>query len=412
MNPIISALLAKQQNAKDIRATQRKLKVIKEVYLSNGIAINELMKRLEISFPTLNALLSEMMEEKLIVQTERGESVLGRRPTLYNLTEGLFEVICIEINFKTIKISYIDNRYEILVQDLFDNLDLFHNTQAVERLSEVIDGFIEKHKLFKDSIAGIAIAMPGLINPAEGVNYSYLYNPEINLKTYLQNRYGKAVYFINDSNNITFAEQHFGALQQTENGLTILMDWGMALGIVANGSIITGTNGFAGEMGHIHFIEQGELCYCGKRGCLETVASGLSLIRRVQLDLENDIPTLLRSYENPTHILPIHIIDGALKGDQYAIMLINDLGHNLGKAIALFIQIFNPQKIILTGVFAKADNLIIIPIKQQIQTYAMGQLSKNVDLLISPLTEASITAALSKGLLIDLLNAKISNNSL
>lgn len=405
-----SDLLKPTKDAKQLRTAQKKLKIIREVYRHDGIAVNDLIRKLNLSFPTVNSILVELIEQGIILPTDRGESFGGRKPNLYNLSECLFQILCVEIQIKSIKISLIDNNTIILKQAITVTSDLSSRSEGLLNLANLIKEFIADHQILPSQYLGIAIAMPGLIDDNQGVNYSYLYDPDINLKAYFEQRFQKDIFLINDTKNATYAEQYFGALQQIDHGLTILMDWGMALGIVANGEVLTGKNGFSGEMGHINFIENGELCYCGKRGCLETVASGLALSTKARKDINNNVPTLITNKIKSEDILPIHIIDAALDGDQYAIVLINELGQNLGKAISIFIQIFNPEKVVLSGVFAKANKLITIPIQQQIQTYAMGRILKNSEIVLSTISENNITAALSKSFFINYLNSHISKD--
>lgn len=380
---------------------QKKNRLLRAVYVKDSISVNELMRVLGISFPTLNSLLLELIDQKLLIQNERGESIGGRKPNLYQLNDGIFKVLCVEVNRFSLKISFVDNNNnKIVPSQVFDN-DLSRNLEGLKFFEEIIADYVRQNQVKWSDISGVAISMPGLIDKSKGKNYSFFFESDFDLKAYLERSFLKKVYIINDVKLTTYAEQNFGALKHIENGLTILMDWGMALGIVAQGEIYMGKNGFSGEMGHMSFIEDGELCYCGKRGCLETVASGISLVKKASQDIKNNVPTLLANKINSENILPQHIIDVALEGDQYAIELITELGKNLGKAIALFVQIFNPERVVLGGNFAKAATLITNPIQQQIQTYAMGRILTNCEVVLSKLSEDDITFGLARYFIIN-----------
>jgi len=127
------------------------------------------------------------------------------------------------------------------------------------------------------------------------------------------------------------------------------------------------------------------LCYCGKRGCLETIASGVYLVNQAKADISAGVPTLLNGLVDLDDLQPQHIIEVANKGDQYAIDLISSLGRNLGKAISMLMQILNPESIVLSGKFAKAGSLITIPIQQSLNTYTMNAIRKNTVVELSPL---------------------------
>lgn len=393
---VLESLLLSLSDPKQIRAMQKKNRLLRAVYVKDAISVNELMKVLGISFPTLNALILELINQKLLIQNERGESIGGRKPNLYQLNDGIFKVLCVEVNRFTVKVSFVDNNNRVIAPSRSFENDLSRNLDGLQQFERLIQDYVANCGLKWEDVSGVAISMPGLIDKSKGKNYSFFFESDFDLKNHLEKSFSRKVYIVNDVKLTTYAEQNFGALKHVEDGLTILMDWGMALGIVTHGEIYMGKNGFSGEMGHMNFIEDGELCYCGKRGCLETVASGISLVKRAGQDIKNNVPTLLAKKFNSENILPQHIIDAALEGDQYAIELITELGKNLGKAIALFVQIFNPERVVLGGNFAKAATLITNPIQQQIQTYAMGRILNNCEVVLSTLSEDDITFGLAR----------------
>lgn len=398
---VLENLSLRLSEPKQIRAIQKRNRLLRAVYVKDMISVNELIKVLGISFPTLNTLILELIEQKLLIQNERGESIGGRKPNLYQLNDGIFKVLCVEVNRFSVKLSYVDNNNNILAPSQVFEHYLSRDLEGLAQFKGLIKEYALLHAISWSDISGLGISMPGLIEKAKGKNYSFFFETDFDLQTHLEEAFAKKVYIVNDVKLTTYAEQNFGALKRVESGLTILMDWGMALGIIAQGEIYMGKNGFSGEMGHMSFVEDGELCYCGKRGCLETVASGISLVKKASQDIKNNVPTLLSNKFNSDNILPQHIINAALEGDQYAIELITELGKNLGKAIALFVQIFNPERVVLGGNFAKAATLITNPIQQQIQTYAMGRILNNCEVVLSTLSEDDITFGLARYFIIN-----------
>lgn len=392
----LESLSLNLSDPKQIRVMQKRNKLLRAVYVKDMISVNELIKVLGISFPTLNTMILELIEQKLLIQNERGESIGGRKPNLYQLNDGIFKVLCVEVNRFSVKLSFVDNNNKILASSHTIEFDLTRDIEGLEQFKEEIYAYVVQKNINWSDVSGLAISMPGLIEKAKGKNYSFFFEQDFDLQSHLEGAFAKKVYIVNDVKLTTYAEQNFGALKNVDSGLTILMDWGMALGIIAQGEIYMGKNGFSGEMGHMSFVEDGELCYCGKRGCLETVASGISLVRKASQDIRNNVPTLLSKKFNSDNILPQHIINAAVEGDQYAIELITELGKNLGKAIALFVQIFNPERVVLGGNFAKSGTLITNPIQQQIQTYAMGRILNNCEVVLSTLNENDITFGLAR----------------
>jgi len=169
--------------------------------------------------------------------------------------------------------------------------------------------------------------------------------------------------------------------------LVLSLDWGIGLGIIMDGKLRSGITGFAGEIGHIPLVNDGALCYCGKRGCLETVASGIALARMAKEGIKSGQHSLLNelSDQEIDSIEPQLVIDAANRGDQYAINILSEVGINLGKGISILIQLFNPELIILGGRIAEARQYITTPIQQSINKYCMAQIREKTKIALSDL---------------------------
>ncbi|WFB62410.1 ROK family protein [Sphingobacterium sp. WM] len=381
---------------KTAKSAKKKLKLLKAVYELDNASVNDLMKSLTLSFPTLNNLMVELVSNNYLTQHDRGESLGGRKPNLYQLTDGLFKVLTIEINRKSIRFSVVDNNSIILFPAQEFPFELSTDIKELPSFLQLTKKYIKEQKINLDQISGISISMPGLVDRSTGENFTYFYEPGFILEKHIEHEFNKPTKIINDAKVATLAEQFYGKLKKKNNALVISLDWGISLGIVANGEIYLGKDGFSGEMGHISFINEGELCYCGKRGCLETLVSGTALVNKAKQDIENGTPTLIVSRYNNTELTPEHIIQAAMDGDQYAIQLISELGGKLGRAISLLMQLFNPETIVLSGSFARSSMLMITPIQQQIQTYSMSKIATGCSLQVSNLCENGQAFALAR----------------
>src|SRR3546814_3339318 len=107
--------------------------------------------------------------------------------------------------------------------------------------------------------------------------------------------FDKPVFIINDVKSAAIAELKFGLAKGRNDVLVILMDWGIGSGIIMDGQLRNGAAGFSGEMGHMPFVEDGILCYCGKKGCLETVASGIALAKMAKEGIQSGEDSFLNS---------------------------------------------------------------------------------------------------------------------
>jgi glucokinase-like ROK family protein len=236
---------------------------------------------------------------------------------------------------------------------------------------------------------GIGLSLPGLVASKEGDSYTYLQTGlnEMPLQELLTLKFSKPVYIQNDVKSATLAEYRFGAAQGKKDALVLTLDWGIGLGVIMDGKLRIGTSGFAGEFGHVPFVDDGILCHCGKRGCLETVASGSALARMAREGMQSGQDTLLKelSGRELEKIEPHEVIEAANEGDQYAIQILAETGRNLGKGIAMLIQLFNPELIIIGGKMAEARQYITTPIQQSINTYCMTQLRERTVIALSKL---------------------------
>ena len=194
--------------------------------------------------------------------------------------------------------------------------------------------------------------MPGLIDSKKGVNLSYFYNPEEVLAVHLQKRFNLPVFLENDSNSLALAERWYGEVRDKENAIVLLLSWGIGMGLIINGELYVGASGFAGEFSHIPSVENGNLCWCNKQGCLETVASATALSNLVKEGVRSGLASsIFKSVNgNEDHIDPGIVIDAAHQGDQFAIKILSDVGYELGKGIATLIQVLNPEIIVLVSI--------------------------------------------------------------
>jgi predicted NBD/HSP70 family sugar kinase len=222
----------------------------------------------------------------------------------------------------------------------------------------------------------------------EGINYTfYTTDKAESLQQILEKKLNKPVFIQNDVKSACLAEYRFGLAHGPKNVLVISLDWGIGLGIIMDGKMRTGSSGFAGEFGHIPLVEEGILCHCGKRGCLETVASGIALARMAREGIKSGQNSFLNELSDAEidQIEPPIIIKAANNGDQYAINILSEIGINLGKGIAILIQLFNPELIILGGKIADAKQYITTPIQHSINTYCMTQLRERTKVTLSEL---------------------------
>ncbi|MBE7641621.1 MULTISPECIES: ROK family transcriptional regulator [Salegentibacter] len=366
----------------------QKLKIIKHLFLNGETSNAEVCQRFNVSLPTSMSLLNQLTEEGIVIKKGRGKSEGGRKPDLYGLIEESFFVISVHIERFRIKLAIIDNNHSIIKEKSWPT-EISSETNIVELLYKWSQELLQEAEIKQDQIMGVGISMPGLVSADAGKNFTYYLSeqePE-SLKLKIEKKFKKPVAILNDAKSACLAEFRYGKAKNKNNVLVISMDWGIGLGIIMGGKMHSGESGFAGEFGHIPMTEDGLLCHCGKRGCLETEASGLALVRKTKEGLKAGQTSVLNSLkkEELEKLEPETIIEAANRGDQFAIQALSEIGIKLGKGIAILIQIFNPELVILEGKIAEAKKFITTPIQQSINTYCMMQLKERTKIELSTL---------------------------
>ena len=164
------------------------------------------------------------------------------------------------------------------------------------------------------------------------------------------------------------------------------VSWGLGIGIIVDGRIYTGKSGFAGEFGHVVSYDNEVLCHCGKKGCLETEASGSALIRKLMEREANGEISLLSSRIREKNALTLKdVIAATEKDDVMCIDLIEDIGNNLGKHIAGLINILNPELVIIGGALSLTGDYILQPIKAAVRKYSLNLVNRDTTIVISKL---------------------------
>ncbi|MDR6781629.1 putative NBD/HSP70 family sugar kinase [Pedobacter africanus] len=347
------------------------------------------------STPSILKLISSLTAEGWIEKKGYGVSIGGRKPDLYSLKDKKILILCIDIALFHTKIAIIDNNYNYIVEAQTIALPISKSTRSdfLNILGSQVQDILKDHHISQEALIGCSVGMPGLIDSEKGKSYSYFLSDEedISLTTEFEKTLKLPVVIQNDVNGSSMAEFTHGMAKGKQNVLILLMDLGVGLGIIMDGKLRKGACGFSGELGHIPFVENGALCYCGKHGCLETITSGNALSEMAKEGIMAGKNSMLNklSKEELQRIEPAVIIEAANKGDQYAIQLLSNIGTYMGKGIAMLIQLFNPELIILSGKIAEAKQYITLPMQQAINTYCMTQIRERTTILSSELGENS-----------------------
>lgn len=193
----------------------------------------------------------------------------------------------------------------------------------------------------------------------------------------------------NDANAAAIGEMKYGVAQGMKNFIVITLGTGVGSGIVVNGQLLYGSDGFAGELGHVTMVrEGGRSCGCGRKGCLEAYCSATGVARTAREVLENsNRPSLLRELD-ADKITSLDVSIAAEKGDELANEIFRFTGKMLGEACADFAAFSSPEAFIFFGGLIKAGDLIMNPIKEAYDSHVMPIFKGKAQFLVSGLDGA------------------------
>ena len=371
---------------KSVKSTHLKNMIIKCLYFDKAMSCAELSELFDKSIPSIAKAVNELIEEGFVIEQGYAPSSGGRRPLMYAINASAMYILAIAMDQLSARIQLVDLLNHPVSDFVMFELKLLNNNQALGKLVAHINNYLHNSGVAKEKIAGIGIGMPGFVNPIKGMNYTYLDAGDKTLTQYISDETGLPTYIDNDSSLIALAEQKFGIAKSQKEVMVINLGWGIGLGMIVNGEIFRGKNGFAGEFSHIPLSEDGALCTCGKRGCLEAEASMLVVSKKAIAGIEQGRVTSLKQIDEAhSKQMGDAIMEAANNGDQYAIELFSDAGYKIGKALAILIHIMNPQAIVLSGRGAKVGRILLAPIQQALHKYCIPRLSRGTELLISEL---------------------------
>jgi len=374
-------LFESPQTLVDLKKRRSYTQILTFLYKNGSSSIAFLAKELHTSVPSVTSMLAELIQNDWVKETGSAKTKSGRRPVFYDIKGAKKVILIIDVTIYATNFIFVNLKNEILSKSIFK----IH----IEEESYLTAIYQEIDNLLKTNtkVWAIGISAPGLIETKRGINHSYenLNKDGRSFSEALSDRYSFPVFITNDTSASLLGEHDFGLAKDKHNALLVNLDWGVGLGILHNGSIVKGADGFAGEIGHIQVDPGGVLCNCGKVGCLETVASASALIRKAHEGIKEGKATSLLKLGK--EIVLQDIIDAANKGDEFSIDIMYDIGRELGKGLSMAVHLFNPEIIIVDGILKTAGDLIVSTLKQSIQKYCLVPFKQNLEVLISPLSE-------------------------
>ena len=354
---------------------------------TNGeVTLAELTKELKISIPTMTKLVQELEDEDIVSDLGKVETSGGRRPNVYGLTCSTLYFAGVHVGRDSMTCVITDIHNNLVCESVYDDFELTDREQCLETICSNTNKFLDECGCDRSKILGLGVCIVGRVNTSEGRSFHYFTSFEESLREIIERRVGLRVLVENDTRARCYAEYHFSRSKTESNVIYLHLGLGVAIGIVSDGKLYYGKNGFAGEFGHIPFFDNEKICFCGKKGCLETEVSGIAIEEKMNELVRNGANTILRKrYEAKEQIHINDIVNAACNDDNLSIELIEEAGEKVGKAVAFLINIFNPESVIVGGNLAAAGDYIMLPLKSATNKYSLSLVYKDTKFRVSKL---------------------------
>ena len=299
-------------------------------------------------------------------------------------------VVGIDVGGQTSKIGVVDARGNVLAQTVIRTDTYSDVAPYIAELAEAVKKVI-KEAGAEGKVRGIGVGAPngnyytGTIESAPNLAWGHQRVEFAKLLSEAMD--GLPVALTNDANAAAVGEMTYGAARGMKNFIMITLGTGVGSGIVINGEVVYGHDGFAGELGHTAAVHNnGRTCGCGKTGCLETYASATGVARTAREWLElSDEPSLLRGLDS---IASKDVYEAAKEGDKLALKIFEFTGKILGRSFADFIAFSAPEAIVLFGGLARAKEFLTQPILDSMNAHVLPLWRNKVELVYSQLKES------------------------
>lgn len=375
-------------NSKYVKKLNR-LAVLKLLKEQEMISRQQLAERSGLTPPAVTGIVRELLTMGLVEEIGLGHSQGGRKPVKLRLNSSAGYVLGVELSSYEAVISMADLKYRPgNICSLA--LDMTAPEHGLAQLTEGIRDYLAGPAAKGKKIMGLGVAFPGLLQLGQGmvrnaVNLGPLWN-DFPIKKILEEDLGVPVFLEVNSKAGVLAEKWFGGGRGCENLVYVNLGEGISAGVMVQGEILQGYQGHAGQIGHLVLAEEGPVCRCGNRGCLESLCGIPALMRRIHQDIDtlSDDDALRTIWETQGSIRFDDLLRVAAVSP-YTDALFHNVGRYIGLALANVINLYNPEVVFLGGRMAPAMERVLEIVEVVVKTHAFPAVFAGSSLKISEL---------------------------
>lgn len=338
-------------------------------FAHGGISRAEIARQMGLSRSAVTAIVNDLIENGLVREAESGPAEGGRRPILLEIDPRRGHVIGIDLGATHLGLYLADLAAHVLMEveipfDVSRGPDV-----CLREVDEQVRMLVEAAGLSPQEVLAVGIGVPGPISPDGGGVVIPPIMPgwdRYPIRAFLEGRWQCPVSVNNDASLGALGEWAFGAGRSERNLVYIKVGTGVGAGLLLDDRLYQGMSGMAGEIGHMTIVDDGPLCSCGNRGCLEAVAGGRAIAIQAQQAVKKGQRTQLARIRPVEAITAADVTAAARRGDLVAQQIFSAAGAHLGTAIASLINLLNPGIVVVGGGVAQTGDLLLEPIRQAV----------------------------------------------
>jgi glucokinase-like ROK family protein len=359
----------------------------------------DISSRTGLNRSTVSSIVNELVKDGLVRETEFQKDKVGRPGLSLELSPHGACAIGVQMGVDFISVMLADFVAKPIWSKRVAIESSVEQSRFIRSMGDLIQEALKQARRKKSKPLGIGVGVPGLVDLQHGkiALAPNLQWHDVPLREILVKRFDVPVFVENDANASALGEYYFGIARQVNDFIFLTADVGLGAGIVLGGKLFRGNGGYAGEVGHMSFDPNGELCGCGRRGCWESLVSPRSVIRKIKSTLcEKGTSTLIRDLvQNQIDKINFDtVLQAADANDRFALETLHEVGHWLGIGIANLVNAFNPELVVLGGALARASTILTPIIESTVEQNALRQPQQSLKIGISAYgSEACVVGA-------------------
>ncbi|MGU9867085.1 MULTISPECIES: sugar metabolism global transcriptional regulator Mlc [Kluyvera] len=336
----------------------------------------DLSRLAQLAPASITKIVRELLEAHLVQETEIQEAGSRGRPAVGLMVETeAWHYLSVRISRGVIHLALRDLSSKLVVEEQLE-LALEDEIPFLSRVVSHIDQFFIRHQNLLERLTAIAITLPGIIDTENGIIHRMPFYDvtDVPLGGTLEAHTGVPVYIQHDISAWTMAEALFGASRGARDVIQVVIDHNVGAGVITDGRLLHAGSSSLVEIGHTQVDPYGKRCYCGNHGCLETIASVESVMELTQVRMQQSMSSML--HQKPLSVE--WLCQAAMQGDLLAKDIISSIGTNVGRILAIMVNLFNPQKILIGSPFNQAADILFPAIGDCIRQQSLPAYSKHI----------------------------------